>query len=96
MKCADLLLMPSFFEGLPLTLIEAQVAGLACLVSDTVSPMADLGLCKFLSIKDGTYPWVKAISQILDKKIVMKINDKAVNRFSIDNMVSQMQKVFTK
>lgn len=34
---ADLLVLPSLFEGMPLVLIEAQLNGLACLVSANVS-----------------------------------------------------------
>lgn len=38
----DLFLFPSVYEGLPLTLLEAQTAGLRCLVSDVVSPETDI------------------------------------------------------
>lgn len=37
MSAFEVLLFPSKFEGLPLTLIEAQSAGLRCLISDTVT-----------------------------------------------------------
>jgi glycosyltransferase involved in cell wall biosynthesis len=38
----DLFLFPSVYEGLPLTLLEAQAAGLKCVISDAVSPEADV------------------------------------------------------
>ncbi len=38
----DLFLFPSLYEGLPLTLLEAQAAGLKCIVSETVSPETDV------------------------------------------------------
>ena len=36
-SAADIFLLPSKYEGMPMTLIEAQSAGLICIVSDNVS-----------------------------------------------------------
>ena len=40
----DVVVMPSFYEGLPVALVEAQAAGIPALVSDQVTPESDLGL----------------------------------------------------
>ncbi len=37
MQAADVMVFPSLFEGLPVTLVEAQAAGLPVLMSDTVT-----------------------------------------------------------
>ncbi len=36
MQAMDLFILPSLFEGLPVTMIEAQAAGLPCIISDKV------------------------------------------------------------
>lgn len=38
LKCMDVFLFPSLFEGLSVTLVEAQVSGLRCVISDTINP----------------------------------------------------------
>ena len=44
MKRARVFVLPSVYEGMPLVLLEAQAAGVPCVVADTFSHEADLGL----------------------------------------------------
>jgi glycosyltransferase involved in cell wall biosynthesis len=59
MGALDLLLLPSRWEGLPVVLVEAQAAGVPCLVSDAVTRDADLatGLLRFASLQSGAAAW---------------------------------------
>lgn len=58
----DCLLMPSLFEGLPFVLVEAQAAGLPCVVSSAVSEEADLtGLVEFIDLTEKTEVWADKI-----------------------------------
>lgn len=53
MQAMDVFILPSFFEGLPVTLVEAQAAGLNCYVSDMVSKEANItGKVSYISIDD--------------------------------------------
>lgn len=59
---ADVLCMPSLFEGLPVTLVEAQSAGVPCVISDTVPAEADLtGTVTFLSLQDSPKKWAEEL-----------------------------------
>jgi glycosyltransferase involved in cell wall biosynthesis len=64
----DVFVMPSLHEGLPLVLLEAQAAGLPCLVSDVVSheAMVSDGTLHFLSLKEGAEVWAGAILSLLE------------------------------
>lgn len=44
MSGADAMLLPSFHEGFPVVLVEAQAVGLPSLIADTISKEVDLGL----------------------------------------------------
>jgi glycosyltransferase involved in cell wall biosynthesis len=60
---ADVFLMPSFHEGLPLAGLEAQAAGLPLVVADTVTPELSVvdGLVRFLSLSQSAEEWAQAV-----------------------------------
>jgi len=66
-SAADCLLLPSFFEGFPVVLIEAQANSLPCLVSNTVTNAAMVTpLVKYHGISDDDYhEWVNDLSAIV-------------------------------
>ena len=71
----DAFLLPSFSEGLPVSLIEAQGAGLQCFISDRVTKEVDItGLCTFLPINkpdNWAEQWADAIVGNLTQRIDM-------------------------
>ena len=68
LQASDLFVMPSHYEGFPLTMVEAQASGLPCLVSDRITRKADLtGLVEYLSIDQGVELWVDRIGTSLQR-----------------------------
>jgi glycosyltransferase involved in cell wall biosynthesis len=63
LRAMDVFLFPSLWEGMPLSLIEAQAAGLRCVVSDRVTREADVvpGLVHYLRLEDGPVVWADAV-----------------------------------
>lgn len=59
----DVFLFPSRFEGLGLVLVEAQAAGLPCVISDVVPEEADVvpGLVRRMSLARPAEAWAEAI-----------------------------------
>lgn len=94
LPCCDMFYFPSLFEGLGIVLIEAQAAGLPCIVSDMIPQEADCGGLIKLSLNNDMEMWVNAINDVIDKKIELKIKETSLNRFNINNMAAQMMQVF--
>lgn len=69
----DVFCFPSLYEGLPVSLIEAQSTGLLCLVSNMVSQNCSVcpDLVTFLPIDQGVRPWIHAL---------IKMNEATKNR----------------
>lgn len=62
LSVVDVLLMPSLFEGLPYVLVEAQTAGLPCVVSTAVSEEANIsGQLKYVSLEEKPSVWAEAV-----------------------------------
>ena len=62
----DVMLLPSLYEGLPLVVIEWQISGLPCIVSDTVTKeCAITSLVKFKSIKEKPESWAADIEGLV-------------------------------
>lgn len=72
-SASDFLCLPSFSEGFPMVLLEAQANGLSCIVSNNVPKNVNLnGRVKFLGIeKDDVLKWCDAI---LDADVVSEVD----------------------
>lgn len=69
LQAMDVMLLPSFYEGLPLSVVEWQIAGLPCVISDKISSeCAYTELVHFKSLKDGYLSWAEEILRLGDKR----------------------------
>ena len=58
----DVFVMPSRFEGLPVTAVEAQCAGLPCLFADTLTREVRLGeAVRYLPLTAPAGEWAEAL-----------------------------------
>lgn len=95
----DVFVFPSIFEGLGLVLLEAQAAGLPCIVSEAIQPEADLGLNLFTNLKldDGVEIWSKHIIKSVNKKEISLDNVSRAfeeKEYSKDRCISKLMKIY--
>ena len=70
LSAMDVFLLPSFSEGMPFSVIEAQASGLPCIMSDTLSDELDFtGLASACPISGESKVWADKIKQIDTGKI---------------------------
>lgn len=72
LQTADIYLFPSFHEGLPIVILEAQAAGLHCIISDGVPIEVDLGLglVSQFKLSESAECWAEKIERIVRKNPV--------------------------
>lgn len=58
----DCFLMPSLYEGLPVAIVEAQAAGLPCVISENVPAPNLTGKIKVIKLVESDEQWANAIS----------------------------------
>ncbi|WP_440444128.1 glycosyltransferase [Phascolarctobacterium sp.] len=97
MNAADLLLLPSIKEGLPVVTIEAQALGLTCFVTDTITRDADIGGIEYLQL--NAQVWTKKILAFKAKNSEGRevLSEKVKNSgFNIINEAKKVEKLFLK
>lgn len=95
----DVFVFPSTFEGLGLVLLEAQAAGLPCVVSEAIQPEADLGLGLFnkLKLDSGIATWGDRIVEVSSKKeIDVKKIEEAFDKkgYSTEKCISKLLSIY--
>ncbi len=96
----DVFLFPSLWEGLPVVLLEAQAAGLPCIISDVITEEADVvkPLVRRLSLSKPASEWAEAVMVARDAaKAVTQPEALAViekSPFNILNSVKELEAVY--
>ena len=94
-QIADMFVLPSISEGLPGVAIEAQTAGLPCLLSDTISSETKVsGLAKFLPINNGSYIWAEYMLKYINYHRCDTLEDVRKSGYDIHDAVQELEKFY--
>lgn len=95
LNAMDIFVFPSIYEGLPISLIEAQTNGLKCIISDAISKEVCItDLVQQLDLKFGVKNWVNEILKEKNKSRV-KYNDIVKNtKYNVENVVNTLKKIY--
>lgn len=89
-SASDLLLFPSKYEGLPVTLIEAQANGIPILASDTIDNEVNItNKIIFLPLTNSLKDWARTMQELKNKRY----NCNELMNYSVYNMKTNVKKI---
>lgn len=95
LQAMDFMIFPSLFEGLPLVVIEWQIAGLKSLISSSISEECKLcDLVHFESLNKGISEWTRTIIHLISEKNDRDTQSKiAIKRATIEgyNLIENVE-----
>ncbi len=91
-QAMDYLVFPSRFEGMPGTVIEAQAAGLPCLISENISEEVKVTeLVQFASLAETPKAWAKRVCAPKRRGVPEKVREDRVGELTRAGFAVQTQ-----
>lgn len=88
----DVFCLPSFYEGLPVVMIEALANGLSCVVSENVTSELNQLQVKQLSLEGDIQSWVHAL---INSKRSDQMPSALVAKYDIESAAKRLQDFYT-
>lgn len=99
LMASDLFLFPSLYEGLGISLVEAQCTGMNCVCSNKIPEEANLniGLLKRIDIYKPAKSWKKEVSKKIEESInrQQKFTEVQKSNYNIKKEVLKLEKIYT-
>lgn len=93
----DVFIFPSIYEGLPLTLVEAQANGLVIIASDSISKEIKISNCiDFYSLNKKAEEWAKIVDQKKNFKHKNTLKELEKSSYSINNTINLLEQYYKK
>lgn len=90
LSAMDVFVFPSFYEGMPNTVIEAQATGLPCVIADTITKEADItGLVQYLPLSNSAEEWAQVAIRAISKERKNTKSDFIKNKYDIESVAKE-------
>lgn len=90
LSAMDVMVFPSFFEGMPNTIVEAQACDLPCVMASTITPEANItGEVEILHLEDGAEVWADKVISACKKVRCDRSKEFIEKGYSIEKVTEQ-------
>lgn len=90
----DVFLMPSFYEGLPIAGVEAQVNGLQCILSSQISDEVKItNNCNLIDI-DNVDKWCQRINALKPRSKTPRLNTALFSNYDINQNANKLYELY--
>ena len=99
LQASDIFILPSLYEGLPVSLIEAQSTGCYCLCSDRITKEVDIGCGLVDYIPLDISAWRDSIIKIYENRII-EVDDSVIvsalkkHKYDIGSSIDAIYKIY--
>lgn len=91
LSAMDVFVFPSFYEGMPNTVIEAQATGLPCVIADTITKEANItGLVQYLSLVDSAEFWAQEALAVVTEQRKNTASDFLEHGYDIESVAKEL------
>ena len=95
MQAMNVFVFPSLYEGLPVSLVEAQAAGLPCIISDGVPEACMLtNLVQRVALKESARQWAERILAARTTERRDRFDEIAASGFDIVSNAAWLQQYY--
>lgn len=99
LEIVDVVVMPSIYEGFPVSVVESLASGTPCVLSDNVDKKTALipDIVRFVGLDESCKVWMTTINELLKKKIEKKeIVDVLIKEgFDINTSTKLLEKIYS-
>ena len=95
LNAMDMYICPSFFEGAPLTLYEAQATGLPCIMTDTLSEESNISAwLQKASLNNDSDIWCDLVLKMNEKYVGQRETRKVDEKYAIEHMAAELKEIY--